>query len=302
MASKSPKLKKKPKAAKKSVVFDIDRKAPSLKAAMRRNLMIFAHNKKSFALVVLVYGILYFVFIRVLTKVDLGSVTQSVKIIFGDGQENILTRMITVGSLFSGSTNFDTQTALLFAIIFFINSLAIIWVLRTIWAKKKVKVKEAYYQGMYPLIPFGLIIVYVFFQMLPFTITSLLFTTAINNGIASSLPEKIGIMGLLAFGILWSGYLIIGSIIALYAVTVPQITPFKALDTARQVLKGRRFEVLRQVLLFAIISGVVAMVPMLFIIWLIPKIAIVVVALFIILALPWFHTYLYGLYRDLLND
>jgi hypothetical protein len=123
-----------------------------------------------------------------------------------------------------------------------------------------------------------------------------------SNGIAISLIEKLGIMTIFVAGTALSAYWIVGSIVALYAVTVPGMTPLNSLRRAKQLLRGRRLAIVRQLLGFIIITGLACMAAMLLVIYFVPDASIVAVTILIVLLMPWMHLYLYGLYRDLLHE
>ncbi len=305
MASKkttdSKKSSKKPikKSSKKS---DKQVMVPTLKSGVLRNFRIFRTHWKPLARATSVYAVLYFLFIRVLTEVDIRELNATVTEVFGGGEESILTRIISIGTLFGQSTSFDAQTGVLFFVITLVCSLAIVWILRSIWTKHQISVREAYYQGMYPLVPIVILVLVMFIQLVPFSIGAFLFQTAFDQGLAASAIEKLGFVTLLMAGIVLSGYWLIGSVMAAYIATVPGKAPFDSLDAAKMMLKGRRFAILRNAILFLVLTSVMILLPMLFIIWVWQDAAIVFAALLIVSILPWFHTYFYGLYRDLLNE
>ncbi len=302
MAAKQSVKKKKPTKTKKtkSVVKQKD-EVRSVWSSFRRNIKILRGYYRAISLITIIYGMMYFIFVRVLTNVDINQLKESVTVVFGNGHESFYTQLVSVGSLFGESLRFDSQSGSMYIFMSLISSLALIWVLRGIWSEKKVSVKEAYYQGMYPMVPFMLVILFILIQAIPFSISSFLLQTSINNGLAISLFEKIGFISLFVIGLLTSAYWIVGSIIAMFAVTVPGVTPSEARKTAKKVLAGRRFLVIRQILLFSILSAVIGLMPMMLIIWLVPSLAVIMAAILIVALLPWTHIYLYGLYRDLIS-
>ncbi len=305
MADKKSRTKKKPAPKKKPAKKQDSENTiyvPTARSGIVRNIRIIRRYWKPFGLATLVYGLLYFVFIRVLTNVDFNQLNASVVAVFGGGEESIATRTVAVGTLFGQSAQFDNQTGVLFFVIAMVASLAIIWLLRALWSSRKLKVKEAYYQGMYPFVPVVLVVLVMFLQAIPFSIGTFLFQTAFDQGLAASFIEKLGFVSVLMAGIILSSYWIIGSIMAFYAATVPGKTPLESLDIAKQMLKGRRFAVLKEALIFMVVTGLMILVPMLAVIYVFSQAAVVLAAIFIVISLPWMHMYFYGLYRDLLNE
>jgi hypothetical protein len=180
--------------------------------------------------------------------------------------------------------------------------LAIIWALRQVLAGSTLRIRDAYYRGMYPLIPFILVLLLVGLQLLPLLIGSSLYSLVITNGIAVHAIEKI-FWGLLFAGLaLLSFYLISSSLIALYIVTLPDMTPLKALRSARELVRGQRWAVMRKILALPIILIIVAALIMLPIILLLTSLAQWIFFLLTMFAIAAINIYMYSLYRELLND
>jgi hypothetical protein len=147
-----------------------------------------------------------------------------------------------------------------------------------------------------------LVLLIVSLQLLPLLIGSSLYSLVITNGIAVNALEKgLWLVFFLALA-LWTLYMISASLFALYIVTLPEMTPLKALRSARELVRGRRWTVLRKILYLPLLLLVVAaiiMVPI--IIWL-TALAQWVFFLLTMFSLIAIHTYMYNLYRELLNE
>jgi hypothetical protein len=92
------------------------------------------------------------------------------------------------------------------------------------------------------------------------------------------------------------------SLFALYIVTLPDMTPLTALRSARQLVRYRRWTVLRKIFWLPVallILAAVIMVPI--IIWL-TAIAQWVFFLLTMFSLVATHAYMYNLYRELLHE
>lgn len=204
-----------------------------------------------------------------------------------------------VGSAGSNTGNTAGPYQLILAVI---ASLAIIWSFRQVLAGHAVKVRDAYYRGMYPLIPFVLILLVIGLQLIPLLIGSTIYGVVINNGIAVYGVEKL-IWGLLfALLALLSLYMITSSVFALYIVTLPNMTPLRALRSARELVRYRRWTVMRKMLFLPVALLVVAAAIMLpIILWLTP-LAQWIFFLLTMLVLAAVHGYMYMLYRELLRE
>jgi hypothetical protein len=182
-----------------------------------------------------------------------------------------------------------------------IMTLAIIWALRQTYAKRfEVSIRDAFYLGMYPLVPFFLVLLMVMLHLLPFALGAALYGIISANGIATTfLEQSLFLLVFLGMSFL-SLYLVCSSIFSLYIVTLPEMTPMGALRSARDLVAWRRWAIMRKVVFMPFLLlflGAVIMVPViLFATVLAPWVFAAVAALLVVLA----HSYLYTLYRALL--
>lgn len=261
-------------------------------------------HRKLFFGITLIYGLLNLLLVQGLAAgTDIKGLKDELSSIF-TGQFGSLASSLSIFALLVGSAgNGSSETA--GAYQFFIGliaSLAIIWALRQVLASNSVRVRDAYYRGMHPLVPFILVLMVIGLQLLPLLIGSALYSIVTTNGIAVYAIEKI--LWAVAFGglALLSLYLISSSLFALYIVTLPNMTPLKALRSARQLVKGQRWTVLRKIVglpLMLLFVAAVVVVPI--IIWLTPLTQWVFFVL-TMLGLTAVHAYMYTLYRELLDE
>lgn len=209
---------------------------------------------------------------------------------------NVFTSFLTSGN---GTSSASGGAYQLF--ITLIVSLAVIWVLRQSVAGERARLKEAFYRGMYPLIPFMLVLVIVVLQLLPFLIGGTIFSFITAAGIATTLLERLGVLVLfLLIPAAISAYMVTASLFALYIVTLPDMTPLQALRSAKKLVHYRRAVVFRKLLFLPIALVVIAAALMVPVILFIPVIASWLSFVLAILALLTVHTYIYTLYRELL--
>lgn len=199
----------------------------------------------------------------------------------------------------SADANASSSTYQLVLII--IVSLALIWALRQISAHHPVTFKRAYYEGMRPLVPYILVLLFVIIQLIPAAVGALIYVAAINKGIAVYWYEYIATFVIVGLLMAWTIRMLTASLIATYIVTLPGMTPVKAVRSSYRLVRFRRWDIIiRMIALVFILIGVAAviMVP---IILLVPVAATIAFYVLTILILTIFHTYLYGLYRELIN-
>jgi K+-sensing histidine kinase KdpD len=135
--------------------------------------------------------------------------------------------------------------------------------------------------------------------MIPALIGNFFFTTVINGGLAVGGLEQV--MWLLFFisTLILSLYIISSSSIALYIVTLPEMTPLTALRQARELVRYRRFSILIRA--FAVFLVIIALlfVIVLPVIFVAPILAEWMFFAITVLIVPLVHGYMFSLYREL---
>ncbi len=277
-------------------------KLPSSWSLFKTSFSIIRKNKKFFGLMTLINCIFVFIFVRSAgASVDVVSLKQTYETILGQGgnfASNIALFGVLIGS--SGPSGGIVGTyQIILALIF---SLALIYGIRHIYSdiKKKPSVKQALYEGMGPIIPFILVLVVIGLQLLPLSIGSSLYSTVINNGLAVATLEKVLWFIMLVLLCLVTLYMISSSIFALYIVTLPKMTPLKSLRSARDLVRYRRWMVMRKIItlpiLILLFFGLIVMPAIIFL----PRFAELIFFSLTLFILPVAHTYIYTLYRKLL--
>ena len=261
-------------------------------------------HRRLFGGITLLYGLLTLLLIQgIAGGTDVSSLKDGLNQVF-NGHLGSLASSLSVFVVLVGSAgNSSSQTAGAYQLFLaLITSLAVIWSLRQVLQGRTIRLRDAYYRGMYPFIPFILVLIVVSLQLLPLLIGSSLYSLVITNGIAVSLVEKLiwaaVFAGLGALSLYW----ISSSLFALYIAALPDMTPLKALRSARELVRGRRWPVLRKVLflpLVLLVAAAIIMVPI--IIWLTP-VAQWVFFLLTMFSLVAIHTYMYAFYRELIDE
>lgn len=260
--------------------------------------------KKTLVGITLMYGILNLILVQGLAAAtDVVSLKEQLNQVFTGNLSQFASSISVFVVLVGSAGNGSSQTAGAYQLFLgLIASLAIIWALRQLFADNVIRVRDAYYRGMEPLVSFVLILLVIAIQLLPALIGSTIYSVIVSNGIAVHLWEQLLWLSVF-FGLaLVSLYMICSSVIALYIVTLPDMTPLKALRSARDLVRGRRWEIMRKLIFLPIALLVIAAVIMLPIIMILAPIAqwiFFVLTMFSLLAI---HTYLYVVYRELLNE
>lgn len=258
-------------------------------------------HKKLFGLITLIYLGLTFILVRGFSlTTDLGLAKQSFQELFS-GSGSALTSSLAVFGYLVGTNSPNSDVASVYqSIIVIIVSLATIWALRQTHAKESVTLQDSFFKSSYPLVQFVLVVLFIGLQLIPFVLGSFLFSSTVGTGVAQNFLAK-GLWSLLSFLLaLWSVYMVSASIFALYIVTLPDMTPIRALRAAKKLVQYRRWTVLRKVLflpVMIIILMVAIMLPAILFLTPISEVVFILVTSCLVVLV---HGYMYTLYRELL--
>lgn len=184
-------------------------------------------------------------------------------------------------------------------------SLVVIYALRHLTAEtaaaEKLTVRSAFYRSTYPLVPFMLLLVLIAVQLIPLLLGSGLYSLVVGSGITANAVEQLVFLliflGLAALSVVW----LTRSVMSLYIVTLPNMTPLAAFRNAKPLVTGRRFAIARKLVFLPVALFVVAAVIVVPCILLWAPLAQWVFYALTLIALFVVHSYLYTLYRELLG-
>lgn len=268
-----------------------------------KSLALINANRKPLLFFFIVYGILSLVLVKGFSRaVDISGLKDTLDEVFGASTSAEIAGGFTAfGLLLSASSQSINETAQLYQVILLIvSSLAIIWLFRQQQAGRTVTIKSAFYLGMFPLVPFTLVLLVIGLQLLPAIVGNFIFTTIVSQGLAVTGIEQVLWLLLFLSMLLLSFYMLSSSVIALYVVTLPEMKPLQALREARGLVQFRRFAVMRKVLALILITLLIMAVLVLPVIFFAPAVAEWLLFIVTILAVPFVHGYLFSLYRELL--
>ncbi len=279
-------------------------RVPSATKIFRSSFSILKSQWRFFLGVALIYGLFTIFFV---SGGGSGLNVTELKEVFDESIEtgvlgSLTSSLAIFGVLLSSSAAVNTEVGLLYQFfILLVVSLAVVWGLREMQASNRpVSVKDAFYQGMYPLIPVLLVLFVVGLQLLPASIGATIYTATIAGGIAVTAIEQVAWIFFVLLLFLLSFYMVASSVFALYIVTLPNMTPLRALRSARQLVLHRRWVIMRKLLYLFIalllITGLV-IVPLIAFVPLLAQALFFACSLAVI---PFVHTFMYSLYRSLL--
>lgn len=260
-------------------------------------------NWRLFGGILLVYTVLTIVFVRGFSSTShLIELKTALDGVFS-GTGGQLSTGVTLFGVLLGSNAGTSQVATVYqTMLGILVSLSLIWSLRQVHAeqKKRTTIKDAFYKSTHPLIPFLLVILFIGVQLIPFLLGATIYSIVASNGLAVGLWEQIAWAAVFFLLALWSLYMLASSLFAVIIVTLPGMTPVKALRSARKLVRYRRWTVLRKLIFLPfIILLVLAVIMLPLILWatVLAEWSYFVLSL---VALVVVLSYMYTLYRELL--
>lgn len=210
----------------------------------------------------------------------------------------------------SGSTISEGQQ-IISVVIFLFGWLMIVWGLRQMLAGNKPKLRDALYSSGGPFISTLFIIVVGLLQLIPLALSLLAYQALtgvgiINNAIAI---ENMAFWGAEAVIIAMTLYWLTSTFLALVIVTLPGMYPGAALTAAGDIITGRRLKLLYRILFMIwpiLILWLFVLLPIVIldsaiqISWL--PLAPFAVLVLTTITLTWCATYIYLLYRKIVED
>jgi hypothetical protein len=204
--------------------------------------------------------------------------------------------LITSGTSVASGVAGAYQTILLVLV-----SLAIVWALRQQYAGNKIRIRDAFYNSSYPLVQLLLVLLMLSLHLIPVIIGTFLFSTLVLGEILTVGWQQALTSGVSLLLATWSAYLLCHSLFAAYIVTLPDMTPLKALRSAKDIVQYRRGMVLRKVLFLPVallFVGALILVPLAA---LFTTAAAAVYFVLSMMAVLVVHSYMYSLYRELIQ-
>ena len=181
----------------------------------------------------------------------------------------LLASAIASGGLAGGS---NEAAVVLGVILFLVIWLVTIFLLRHLLAGRKVKLREGLYNAMAPMASTFVVFLVAVLECIPIFVLIIAVSAAIQTEFLAMPFYALLFFIFAALMILISGYLLSSSLMAFAAVSAPGLYPMKALNTASDLMMGRRIRfVIRLIALVMalIIVWAIVMMPLIgFDLWL----------------------------------
>lgn len=277
-------------------------KLPSWFELLKKSLALIRVNWRQISVFVLVYALLNIILVRGFDDaIAVDELKATISDTLGISANGLTTGFAVLGVLAESTVQLSSESSKIYQFYLLIfASLAIIWLYRQQQAGHKVSMKMAFYRGMYPLIPFILVLMVIALQLVPAIVGNFMYLTIVEGGFAVGFVEEFVWLLLYLCSLLLTLYMVSGSFIALYVVTLPDMTPMVALRETRELVRLRRMAILFRIIALFVVMVIFLIVAVLPVIYFAPSIADWMFFMSTVFAIPFVHGYVFSLYRELL--
>lgn len=275
------------------------RYVPSSKELFVQSLSLIRKNFRLFFGIALIHGALYALLVKTTATVDIGSLQNSVKEVFGSSANSVSGTAALIGTVLGSPRKVEGGG---FAVTFLVitTSLVYIWAIRERINNVTIRVRDAVFNGLGPLASTFVILLFMGLQLIPFGIATFFYTSARSNSLFASGFEDLFFFMITFLSGLASFYFLTSSIIALYASALPGVYPLRALKAAKELVAFRRLSVFRRLMSLSVMIVLTYLLLLIVVIRFIPDRTYAYIDVFQIAIVPFVNVYLYKLYRSLL--
>lgn len=271
----------------------------------KRSIQLLINKWRLFGGIILVYLVLTVVLVKGFgVGADIEELQDILREVFDGNGGQLVSGFALLGVLLGNVGTTASEVAGAYqSMLLIITSLVLIWALRHTQSDKKivVNVRDAFYKGLYPLVPFLLVLAVIGLQLVPLALVNFLYSTVFGGGLAPTAAEQVLWVILMAALVLLSLYMVTSSVFALYIVSLPDIRPMQALRSARELVRYRRWVIMRKVLFLPIALLIMTALIIVPLIILAPMVAEWLFFALSMATLAIVHAYMYSLYRELIK-
>ncbi|MBR1802331.1 hypothetical protein IJ768_03895 [Candidatus Saccharibacteria bacterium] len=173
----------------------------------------------------------------------------------------LLIGTVTTGGLSRGMTEVQQVFMVLLGVIIWLTT---IYLTRHILAGHKIKLRDGLYNALTPLVSTICVVGVIFLELIPIFAVIITYSAAIATEFLATPFYALVYFIFASLMILLSAYLLSSSLLALIAVTAPGLYPMTALNTASDIIAGRRIRfIIRLLFVFFILAlcWIVVMLP-----------------------------------------
>lgn len=199
----------------------------------------------------------------------------------------------------------DSSLSAYISLAAIVMNLALVWTIIQLEEGRKLKLRQAYYEGTASFVRFLLMSVLLVLELIPVGIGLLLYSVGVVGAAPGTTSFEKGFISVLVLVIFApSVFLINRSLLAMMVVPSGNLGPMAAIKASWRRVKGRSFQVLRRFLSLILGVFVITIIPALAMVFLYERTTnrgfLALLQVFTsVIVLPFINLYLYKLYREL---
>ena len=256
--------------------------------------------RKFWSIFLLIYLVVDLIFVKGLSSnLNVASLQNEFSKVFNGSSSKVSAGVSVFLVLLNSNSSSVGGSSSIGFFLFIFASMAIIWSLDKFKNSNQVRVKDAIYKGIYPVIPFLLTIFYIAVQLLPITIGSLVYSTVKNNGIAVGAAEQFFWLIFFILTAVWSLYMISSSLFSPFFVVLDNKNPVEAIRTSARLVKGIRLKIMGRFLVMIAALVLAILIIMVIVILLVANTASWLFFIISVLIMPVIISYIYHLYLEI---
>ena len=237
---------------------------PGLMAHAFATLKIITKNKKIFIPLITLIIILYITLVGLMSEttfVDFkNSIDRTNKELVSGRFGNLGRAGLTlIGTVTTGGLTTMNDAQKVFAtLLFMITWLVSIYLTRHILAGRQIKMRDGLYNALSPLVSSFFVALIIFIELIPIMVVIITYQAAIATEFLKTPFYALVYFIFASLMSLLSIYLVSSSTLGLVAVSAPGLYPLVAIETARNLIAGRRLRFLVMSLSFFLLSSLIS--------------------------------------------
>ena len=273
----------------------------------RESLLFFRRHYKHFSLLAALFlGLAFVFFLSAESAIDLKQMQVDLRMRYGDNwSAEISNTLILLPELIDLLGWHLARSLGWFVILNLLISLTLWWLIRNLRdakRRKAIHVRDALYFGPAQIIPFTILVVILFVQLLPALIIADFGAQLRINQVLQTNWEQLAVVLVIIAVFALSFYWIVGGAFSLIIASLPGVKPFSAWQTSLNLTHRQRWPIALRLFFLVLVSVFGICLLVLPFLWLLPQWADYLLYLIGLMALIISHIYCFLLYQDLLAD
>ncbi len=274
---------------------------------INQSLAMLFTNKWLFFKMIIVHGVVYFFFVR---APEVFSIDDLNELLWPEGSPDVSTvqRTYDLTKSVIGTKTTEIREPLQAVVVWIVASLAYIWTMREIIARKRngndeqILARDGFFRGQSGFAVLAMLLLMMIAELGPFALGYWIYNVADQNVIFVNGFEQSLFIGVWVFLSIITVYSLMRSAIAIYFASIPNIYPVQAQQLAGGIVRYRRLIVLRKMIFMLLLLAFLLLIILVMTVSFASKYSFIAADVIIVISVPLYHLMFYHLYLDLVRD